>query len=254
MGLKDFISNYKEKRRASSLKRNISRLANKHQLSENRYAAAEWLHSDGSDEAIAGLLKRFGFTYDNSIKDKAEKEYVTKIILSFGERAVPAIKDYINRHENIAWPLRILEKLIPKEDILEFLLSILSEEDATFKDDILEKRLDLLNYLAEFKDPRIVKKTVSFLKDEDEEVRFRAIEVLGEQGDEIAKEPLIEILINDEESARVKMRILEVIMGAGWTVSGFKKKVEETLPEGYYLTREGKIKVRGDFKKVPGTF
>ena len=246
MGLKEFLKNYKEKRRIASIGKNTSRISDKHQLSENRYAAAETLFKDGSDDAIRGLLRRFDCTYDNSIKDKAEKEYVQKLILSFNGRAIPLIKEYIRERENIAWPLRILERLIPKNEVLNFLLSVLSDEDATFKENILEKRLDVLNYLAEFKDPEIVKRVVGFLFDDEEEVRFRAIEVLGEQADESARDELIKMLLSQQESPRIKMRILEVIMQVGWSVSGFRKKVEDILPDGYYLTREGKIKVRGN--------
>jgi len=246
MGLIDFIKGYKERNRIGSLRRNISKLSNKHQLSENRYAAAESLYNNGSNEAIAGLLKRFNFTYENSIKDKAEKEYVSKLILNFGERAIPFIKNYIKNEANISWPLQILDELIPKNEILNFLLSLLNDEDATFKESVLEKRLDLLNYLSEFKDREIVEKVISFLSDEEEEVRFKAIEVLGKQGDSSAKDHVLKLLADDSESIRIKMKIFEVLLITEWPVSGFRKKVEEILPEGYYLTREGIVKIRGN--------
>jgi len=246
MGLGNFFKNYKEKRRKGAVRKNIARISNKHQLSENRYAAAEGLYNDGSDEALAGLLQRFNFTYDNSIKDKSEKEYITKLILKEGKRMIPLVKDYICRFENIAWPLKILGQLINKEEVLGFLLSVTSDEDSTFKEDVLEKRLDLMNYLAEFKDEAIVDKVISFLKDEEEEVRFKAIEVLGKQGDEKAREPILELYVSEEESMRIKMKVLEVFIETNWSVAGFRKKVEELLPEGYYLTRDGTIKLRGN--------
>ncbi len=240
------MEKYREKRRVSAVQKSIKKISDKHQLTENRYAAADFLVHDGSDEAVAGLLHRFDFTYDNSIKDKSEKEYVAKLLINFGERAVPFVKEYINKAENIAWPLKILGQLIKKDDILAFLLSMLNDEDSTFNEDVLEKRLDLLNYLVEFKNTEIVKKVIVFLGDDEEEVRYRAIEVLGEQGDVIARDPLVEIMVNEEESMRIKMRILEIFIQNQWTVSGHKKQIEEMLPEGFYLTREGKIKVRGN--------
>lgn len=246
MGIKELITKYRAKSKASGIRKNIARLADKHQLSENRYAAAEALSNDGSDAAIKGLLQRFNFTYDNSIKDKGEKEYVTRLVLGYGERSIPFIKEYIYKEENIAWPLKILGQLIHRDQVLKFLLTVLNDEDSTFKESVLEKRLDLLNYLAEFKDKEIVDKVISFLTDEEEEVRFKAIEVLGKQGDERAREPILKLFVDENESMRIRMKILEVFLATEWSVSGFRSKVEEMLPEGYYLTKDGVVKIRGN--------
>jgi hypothetical protein len=246
MGIFDYFKNYKENSRRSSLRKNIACLSNKHQLTENRYAAAEALGKEGTDVAIAGLLRRYDFTYENSIKDKAEKEYVANLIEGFGDRAILIVKEYIQKGTNIAWPLKILDKLISKREVLDFLLSNLSLEDATFRENILEKRLDILNYLAEFKDKEIVRKVIAFLSDEEEEVRFRAIEVLGEQGDEDAKDPIVKLLVDENESSRIKMKIFDVLLNHNWSVAGYRKTVEEILPQGYYLTRDGTIKIRGN--------
>ena len=78
----------------------------------------------------------------------------------------------------------------------------------------------------------------------DDEVRFATVEALDEVGEMDAREPLLAALTNDEEdSVRVKHRILEALQKNGWEVKGFRKAVEELLPDGWFLDRAGKIKI-----------
>jgi len=43
----------------------------------------------------------------------------------------------------------------------------------------------------------------------------------------------------------VRNHILERFAQEDWGVKGFRPKIEDTLPEGYKLTRDGKVRTVG---------
>jgi hypothetical protein len=94
MGLLDIFS--KEKREERARAGNIQRAINKYSQSGDRYKAMEALASEGSDEALYGLMRRFGMMYDKSIEDEQEKEWVFDTLVSKGERPCP--------RSNATWP------------------------------------------------------------------------------------------------------------------------------------------------------
>jgi len=62
------------------------------------------------------------------------------------------------------------------------------------------------------------------------------VEVLDAQDDDTYLEKLVEVMTGpDEESQRVRMRILEAVVQHGWDISPWKEKVEAWLPEGYEI-------------------
>ena len=72
MGLLDIFN--KEARSERAREKNIQRALNKYAQSADRWKALEALREDGSDEALYGLLRRFGMMYDKTIDDEQEKE------------------------------------------------------------------------------------------------------------------------------------------------------------------------------------
>jgi hypothetical protein len=68
MGLFDLLSKDKRDERARS--KNVKQAVNKFAQSVDRSKALEALADDGSDEALYGLLRRFGMNYDKTIEDE----------------------------------------------------------------------------------------------------------------------------------------------------------------------------------------
>src|SRR5436853_768952 len=77
VGIFDFLSGGK----GGAVQKTVARANNKNAQSVDRFRALEQLRDDGSDEAIAGLLRRFSFNYDKSIEDEQEKEWVHDTII-----------------------------------------------------------------------------------------------------------------------------------------------------------------------------
>ena len=92
-----------------------------------------------------------------------------------------------------------------------------------------------------------------YLEDVDETVRFQTVEALiharaHDKAEEGAREPLLKLLLSaDEESRRIKLRILDGLCETGWNTHGYKAEVDAaiaTLGGGYHQDGKGRIKKR----------
>jgi hypothetical protein len=244
MGLFDMLS--KEGRKAGSLKKNLARASNKDAQSTDRMRALEVLREDGSDEAIYGLLRRFSFVYDKTIEDEQEKEWVESVLIDMGERVTPMLTRYLHHAESISWPLRILDKVAAPDQIYAILTELTERNEPGYTRDP-SKKIQMLTYMGEHKDPRMSAMLAPYLEDMDEGVRFKTVESLVKQkNEEIAREPLLKHFCKpEEESGRIKLRIAEGFAELAWEVKGFRGTVEKLLTDTYYVDGKGTIKRKG---------
>jgi hypothetical protein len=246
VALKDLFS--KEGRRERTLQKACAKAANKKIKPDDRRPALYTLLEDGSDDAVAGLLKRFTFIYDtNIVMDEDEKQMVYEGLLDMGERIVPQVKHHLHTSPTLSWGLRLLTHICDKETLWESLSEVLEDFEPGYERDPTRKD-QLMTFLGELDDERAVGALLPYLEDHDEGVRFTVVESLFNQGDEAAREPLLELMTNeDEESLRIKHRIAEGFADVGWTVKGFRGTVEKLLvqdmPE-FYVDKKGRIKRR----------
>jgi hypothetical protein len=242
MGLFDLLS--KEKRDERARSKNIQRAINKYSQSGDRLKSLEALADDGSEEALYGLMRRFGMMYDKTIEDEQEKEWVFETLCEKGPAALPAVKRYLFSADSISWPLRVLDRVAPSTDAeIAMLEEVLARHEPGYERDPT-KKMQLLDHLATLKHPRAASLAVPYLKDMDEGVRYTAVDTLLRQKDEqVARVPLLELFTSDEEdSLRLRLRIAEGFAELGWLVQGFRPGVEKKLPEAFTLDREGHIK------------
>jgi hypothetical protein len=212
----------KEGRAKSALAGAIKKANDKYAQHPDRMAALEKLHDHGSDEAIYGLLRRFGFVYDKTIEDEQEKEWVADILMSFGDKAFEPTKRYIMQGETIAYPLRVLGGLGQPDKVLAVIDELAAREEPGYTRHP-QKKIQFLTWLGEWKAGKtadVAKRIVPYLKDFDETVRFTAVEALAHQKDEAAaRGPLLDAMIRkEEESRRIKVRIADLLAEAGWRV------------------------------------
>ncbi len=240
MGIFDLLS--KEGRARSALERHIKKANDKYAQSPDRFAAMEKLREFGTEDALYGLARRFGFVYDKTIEDEQEKSWVADSLAGVGERAIAPVRRYILEGETCSYPLRVLERIATPEKVLEVIDELAEREEPGYTRHP-QKKIQFIGWLGEWKGAKpgqVAKRIVPYLKDFDETVRFTAIDALAHQPDETAaKGPLLDALIRpEEESRRILVRAAEVLADAGFRVDdtpahkqGVVKLLEGTLPE-----------------------
>jgi len=198
-----------------------------------------------SEEAVTALLHRFNFIYDtNMVNDEEEKNMVYDGLVVLGDHILPQVRKYLRSAPTLSWGLRLLSEICDHEVTWEVVAEVLQDYDAEYERDP-SRKLQLMTFLGEFEDARSVDALLPFLGDHDETVRFVTVEALLKQGDERAREPLLQLMTNEqEESLRIKVRIADGFCDTGWNTKGFRGTVEKILPAEYVVDGKGRIKLK----------
>jgi hypothetical protein len=197
-----------------SLEKTIAKATNKLSQQVDRWGALEKLKEDGSEDALFGLCRRFGITSTKGVEDETEKNWVVDTLVAFGLRALPPLVRYMTKAEQLAFPLKVLERIAPREKVLEVADALFASEPPGYVR-MPDRRIDLIRWFSEWKpatDDEIVSRLSPYIGDFDENSRFAAID--GMSGRDPAKigPPLIAALIRpEEESGRIKRTIVEVL-------------------------------------------
>ena len=209
-----------------------------------RMNAALRLREMGTPESILALLDRFTIDVSPSGQDEEEKEEVLSWISQMGEEAVEPLVRFLKRERQLYWPVKALRESIPGQAFAEKMNEVLMDhwENPPASSD---PTAQLIRLLEGVRTPELVSTIGLFLEDQADDVRLAALDYLFTQdGDEI-RETILECYLDSQERPRVQGHILNGFVEHGWSVKGFRAKVEETLPDGYNLTRDGLVKPVG---------
>lgn len=197
-----------------ALQRTIEKATNKLAQQPDRWGALERLREDGTDEALHGLCKRWGVTSMKGVEDEQEKAWVVDVLVEKGPLSLVAITRYMKSADQIAFPLRVLERIANHDQQLKVIDELLATEPPGYVR-MPDKRIDLLKWFTEQKgmsDDEVVSRVTPYVADFDENSRFTAIEGLATRDAAKIGPPLIDALLRpEEESGRIKRTILEVL-------------------------------------------
>jgi HEAT repeat protein len=239
LGLFDFLGS-KEEREHKRVKDLGKKAQEKYGDPLARTKALDALRELGTPEAIATLLARFNAKTEPGITDAEEKEYVFDIVTGFGEKAVPEVKAYVGKSDSVSWGLRCLDALVPADEVIGTLVEVLDRLTREYTRDP-EKKLLLVNHLANHADSRIPPIVRPLLDDPSDDVRIAALACLVKQGDAEAREPIIRRFLEDE-APRVRAAAATALADLGVGVQGYRERVEAALPEGWHVDRSGVVK------------
>jgi HEAT repeat protein len=216
--------------------RELARLArvvsNKMSQNYDRQEAIEQLGAMGNVEAARALLRRFDFSMEPSIVDQDEKEATARGIVAAGMSALEPIHAYCGRAESLTWPLKVLRQIVPADQIVTELLTLLDQFDTEYLRNP-EPKIQLISLLGEYRTNEVREAVEPFLADVNESVRFHASGTIFAMGNVESAGPLVEALA-EEESLRVKNRIARGLEQAGWELpEAIAKRAEALLPPGY---------------------
>ncbi|HEY4242463.1 MAG TPA: HEAT repeat domain-containing protein [Kofleriaceae bacterium] len=197
-----------------SLQKLVEKATNKLAQQPDRWGALERLKEDGSPAALLGLCKRFSVTSMKGVEDEQEKVWVVETLASMGADARVAVSRYMKAADQLAFPLRVLERTGTHDEVLAVVDELLAIETPGYVR-MPERRIDLLHWLSEWKaatDEEIVSRLAPYVTDFDENVRFTAIEGMGGRPPAMIIPPLVAAFLRpEEESNRIRRTILEVI-------------------------------------------
>lgn len=244
MGLFDLFKSKKSDSPPSAGDKNVARYArtagDKRAQNYDRMEALEALSRIRTQEAAAGLLRRFTFHIDPSITDQEEKDVAFRGILACGEEAIEPIRAFSAKAEALTWPLKVLKELLPPERFCHEVVELLERFDTEYVRNV-EPKVQLISELEHHASPEARRAAERFLEDVNESVRFVAVGSTFAQDDSESAGPLCEALIA-EESVRVKNRIAEGIATRGWLVpEACREGVARVLPNDWTLRSDGTI-------------
>src|SRR5687768_3186496 len=120
---------------SAQLKKWAERAQNRRAQAIDRWEAIQALVNAKSAEAAEALLPRFTFYVDPSITDQEEKDLAFDGIVATGEVAVAPVVAFLRKADSISWPLKILDRLLPRESVIEKLLELLTGMDTEYERD-----------------------------------------------------------------------------------------------------------------------
>ncbi len=209
-----------------------------------RQNAAQRLFEMGTEPAIRALLDRFTISVSPSVQDDAEKQEVFTWLVSMGHDAVPPLRSFLKNERAVYWPARTLREILDSDEVAQRFGEILhfhwENPPAT-----AFPKAQIIRSLEGAVSESLVETVQLFLEDEDDDVRLAAVEYLLGQPEEVARKSILECYLDSKDRPRVRIQILDHLSDKGWSVRGYRPAVEETIPEGYALTREGRVRKVG---------
>ncbi len=229
---------------AKQIERARKKVKEPHGDASVRVNAAYKLYQMGTPEAILALLDRFKISVSPSVQDDEEKEQVLEWIVSFGETAVEPLVTFLKRERQVYWPVRALKRILPEESLVKRLTEVLHHHWMN-PPASPEPKAQLIRALEGMHSPELEETVRLFMDARDDDVLLAALDYLFESDEERNRETVLQGFVDSEERPRIRAHILDRMVEKGWSVKGFRPAIEEALPEGYTLTREGLIKSIG---------
>jgi hypothetical protein len=258
------------------LRKQAQKVTEKYGPPENRQKVIQQLADLGTPEALSVLCLRFTIRADPGITDDEEKENVRDILIDAGEKAIPAVKEFLEAQESgISHGLAVLAALRPPADVVATVLKLLHRLGREYTRDP-DKKLVLLAWLAEHHGDLSLARTTAkeastaiaaqseiapstedlvldlessllpLLEDFSDDVRIATVRVLAHQPlSEKTRTALLELFARDRDNARVRGEVLQALADLGANVKGYRPTFEELIAEPYYLDKEGQVKRRG---------
>ena len=209
----------------------------------DRQEAIQELVKLKSSDAVEALLKRFTFATDPSITDQEEKELVFEGIVGAGREAIEPVRVFAAKAESVAQPLRILKAILDEDELIDELLVWLSRWDTEYAK-FIDPKLQLLQLLEEYGNPKIRPAVEPFLQDASEPARYLAVAATLAQKEPEAIAPVLAALL-EEESVRVKGKIADGFIALGWEVPHESRDhVRKALPPQYSVDGAGLLTKR----------
>ena len=206
-----------------------------------RINAARRLWEIGTPEAILALLDRFTITSSPLRQDEEEKEDVLTWIVEIGREAVVPLETFLKRERQVYWPVRALREILTEKELTASINGVLRYH-WEYPPASSEPKAQLIRLLDELYSPELLETMLLFLQDEDDDVCLGSLDYLLDQPEEEVREAVLQCYLDSEDRPRIRAGILDRLVQSNWRVRGYRSRFEESLSDGYSLTRDGTVK------------
>ena len=244
MGLLDFFGGGTPAEKAQKLK---AKATQKYGDAATRQKALQQLIDLKHADAVPVLMNRFTFAVDPQTTDAEEKQHVFEAICALERDAVPPVRTFLTKSDSASsWAVRILDSVLGRDEVLRVVKEELERLGANYTRDP-EKKEVLIHFLADKQDAQSGAVLVPFLNDMSDDVKMAALKTLASVKYEPARETLLNLLLNDETAKRVQTACINTLVETGFTVQGFREKVEAKLAgdKSLFVDKAGAVKRRG---------
>jgi hypothetical protein len=229
-----FLGIFGKKSDNAGVRKHAERVANKRAQAYDRWESIQALSHMRTRESVEALLPRFTFYVEPSITDQEEKDAAFTGVVETGAIALEPVVAFLKRSDSISWAVKMLDKIVVPEIVIANLLDLLSGMDIEYERDP-ERKIQILNSLAERKHERIPDAVVRFVADANETARFAAVGALVGQGAvALHKTALLNQLVV-EDSVRVRNRMFEALSSENLSVEPEQERVKARLTSNYTL-------------------
>jgi HEAT repeat protein len=206
-----------------------------------RIGAAQKLHEMGTSDALQALLDRFKIAVSPSVVDEQEKEQVLNWIVGHGEISITPLMRFLKSERQVYWPLRALRSIVSREGLISRLEELLRYHWAN-PPASPEPQAQMIRSLGNLYSAGLEEVVRFHLKERDDDIRLASLDYLFGLPEQEVRKAIIECFFDSEDRPRIRAHILDCLSSSNWSVKGYRRKIEQSLPEEYVLTRDGKVR------------
>lgn len=247
MGFLDFLFD-KEKAQARTIEKLRKKLTNLWVQSPDRNDAASQLFQIGTPEALHAIMDRFKCQTQNTTYDIEEKTFIYDMLAGAGPAVADVVKDNVrNEPAVINWQMRVLEDVLPSQEMAAFIQEVLGTMDVDYERDPVKKE-QLILRAATYKDyPDLLEEVARFTVDDNEDIRFQSVSAIIDRDEDWARDAL-RANVRLEDSGRVQALVCDRLIAKGWTAledpsdEEKRKEIAATLPSRYLISEDGMLR------------
>ena len=247
MGLLDFLFD-KEKSQARQIQKLRKKLTNIWMQSPDRNDAASQLFQIGSPDALHALMDRFKVQTQNTTYDIEEKTYICDLLIGAGPDIANVVKDNVrNEPAIINWQMRVLEDVLPSQEMASFIQELLGTMDVDYERDPQKKEQLLLRSQTYTDFDDLQREVARFTIDDNEDIRFQSVSAMVKRDESWARDAL-RANIRLEDSGRIADMVCQRFVEKAWPAmedvqdETLREEITEALPAKFMLTKDAMIR------------
>ena len=221
---------------------------NEHQQQQVRQEAMEDLLQIDHPQAVVGLIKRLGVNFRDTIKNEQEKKWVHRQLIDrYGDQAIEPLENFVRDGDTISAAIQTLKALVTPDHLRRILLTALKasppEDHRSF-----EKRLQLIDALADEINDEVIEACVPYLGDHDDGVRLKVFPLLEAHLSknasffDAAVEKLIDVISDPMASGAITRRAASLVSKFDLDLRSRAESLGPLLPDGFVLGSNGRLK------------